>query len=193
MQWLAGLLAVGVLAWVGYGYLTVHNLGEPRYVISQSQEGYEIRDYEAFIVAETEMSGSIESALKEGFILLEDYITGDNLTLTTIPPKLPIMQHSSVAGRHIIQMAMPRSYSIQQMPRPNNPAVRLRLIPARTVAALHFSWWASPARIDEQKRELVEILKLEGIEVVGTPQVAFYDESMTVPYEILVPIRVVRQ
>ncbi|MBP9669723.1 MAG: heme-binding protein [Candidatus Pacebacteria bacterium] len=193
MQWLAGILAVGVLGWVGYSYLTVHTLGEPQYVISEARDGYEIRDYESFIVAETDVNGDIETALKEGFIVLEDYLTGDNLTLTTIPLKLPIMQRSDIAGRHVVQVVMPRNYAVAQLPRPNNPEVRLRMIPARTVAVLRFSWWASPARIDEQKRELVEILTLEGIQVAGTPHVAFYEKAMTVPYEIIVPIRVVKQ
>lgn len=193
MRFLAVLMIVGVVAWVGYRYLTVHTLGEPQYTVSEVREGYEIRTYAPFIVAETEVEGGLESALKEGFILLEDYITGDNLTRATVPFKLPIMQHADAPGRHTIQLAMPRDYTVQTIPRPNNPAVRLRLIPARTVAVLQFSWWASPARIDEQKRELVEVLKFDDVDIVGVPLVAFYNESMTVPYEIMVPIRLVER
>lgn len=189
MRSLIVIVLVGIAVWVGYyQYTAVRTLGEPEYQVFESVDRYEIRGYESYAVAFIDVSGSTEAALKDGYLFLEDYFNGNNLTQQVIPLKLPVVEVVLADGRRRILATFPREVSATRAPRPNRTEVQVVTIPARTVAVLRFSWWASAARIDEQKRELLEILKLADIEVAGAPETAFYSLSLNSPYEIMVPI-----
>lgn len=67
------LLALALIWSIG-SWLVVRNIEEPSYTVVERRDGYEIRDYAPYIVAEVETSGQRNQSLNQGFRLLADYI-----------------------------------------------------------------------------------------------------------------------
>lgn len=71
---IAFIIAAFAVLWSLGSWLVVRTIEEPRYVVVEKRNGYEIRDYAPYIVAEVEVSGSRDVGLNKGFRLLADYI-----------------------------------------------------------------------------------------------------------------------
>lgn len=80
-----------------------------------------------------------------------------------------------------IHFVMPGQYSMQTLPQPNNAAVKLRAMPARTFAVLSYSGFNTAARVQEKTDELALWMKSKNLEAVGAPQLARYDPPWTLP------------
>ena len=78
------------------------------------------------------------------------------------------------------------------IPKPNNKAVTLRQVPARTVAALRYSGFTGNDTMDAKKAELKSLLARDKVQTVGEPEAAFYNPPWTPPFmrrnEVLVEI-----
>lgn len=69
------LIIIGALAlWSLGSWLVVRNIEEPSYTVVERRDGYELRDYAPYIVAEVEVSGTRDQSMNQGFRLLADYI-----------------------------------------------------------------------------------------------------------------------
>ena len=80
-----------------------------------------------------------------------------------------------------IHFVMPGQYSMQTLPRPNNEAVKLRAMPARTFAVLSYSGFNTVSRVQEKTDELMLWMKSKNLEPAGAPQLARYDPPWTLP------------
>ena len=80
-----------------------------------------------------------------------------------------------------IHFVMPGQYSMQTLPKPNNEAVKLRAMPARTFAVLSYSGFNTASRVQEKTDELALWMKSKNLETVGAPQLARYDPPWTLP------------
>ena len=67
-----------VVVWSVGTYLYEKHLERPSYSVIEKHRGYELRLYESYIVAETEVSGGYERASNAGFGILAGYIFGNN-------------------------------------------------------------------------------------------------------------------
>lgn len=211
-------LALAVLvfvfvAWSALSYFFEHSVKTPAYSVVEKREGYEVRTYEPYILAQVEVSGSHEEALNEGFRILAGYIFGGNTSQQSIDMTAPVTEQSaekiamtapvtlamtapvtekeSDTGR-IVSFVMPAEYTLETLPKPNDP--RIMIIPqeGRTVAALRFSWFRDGARVSKKQDELLSLLARDGVVVVGRPEYAGYNAPLTAPWmtrnEILVEI-----
>jgi len=70
---------------------------------------------------------------------------------------------------------------MQTLPKPNNEAVKLRAMPARTFAVLSYSGFNTASRVQEKTDELALWMKSRNLETVGAPQLARYDPPWTLP------------
>jgi predicted transcriptional regulator YdeE len=88
---------------------------------------------------------------------------------------------------------MPSQYTLATLPKPLNPQVKLREIPARTFATLTYSGINTESTVQEKTNELFNWLSTEKIETIGNPQLARYNPPWTLPFlrrnEILQEIR----
>lgn len=91
---------------------------------------------------------------------------------------LPAMQGATQWRMHFV---MPSQYTLASLPKPNNPAVRLREVPAKTWAVLSYSGFNTEARIQRKTDELVAWLADQTIKTLGSPQLARYDPPWTLP------------
>lgn len=91
---------------------------------------------------------------------------------------MPAMQGATQWRVHFV---MPSQYTLATLPQPNNPAVRLRQVPAKTWAVLRYSGFNTEARIQQQTDALVAWLTAQKIKTLGSPQLARYNPPWTLP------------
>ena len=87
----------------------------------------------------------------------------------------------SSATQWRIHFVMPSAYTLSALPKPNNPAVTVKQLPARTFAVLTYSGLNTVSRIQQKTGELTGWLKEKGIAPSGVPQLARYDPPWTLP------------
>ena len=91
---------------------------------------------------------------------------------------MPAMQGAKQWRMHFV---MPSQYTLASLPKPNNPAVRLRQVPAKTWAVLGYSGFNTEAKIQQKTDELVAWLGAQKIRTIGSPQLARYNPPWTLP------------
>ena len=87
----------------------------------------------------------------------------------------------AAATRWRIHFVMPAEYAMPTLPKPNNEAVTLKQLPARTFAVLTYSGLNTASRLQQKTGELTAWVKAKGIEPIGLPQLARYDPPWTLP------------
>jgi len=170
---------------------------QPNYRVVQKLGDFEIREYAPYVVAETEVSGTRESAGNSGFRTLAGYIFGKNrgerkIAMTApvtqaegkkIAMAAPVTQASRGSGedgaRWLIQFMMPTQYSLETLPEPLDPAIHFRLVQPRRVAALTYSGTWSESSYLEHLAKLREAMRREGLQWRGEPVWARYDPPWT--------------
>jgi len=89
-----GLIVLGValLLWFLYGWLSVRSIEEPKYVVVSEAAGYEVREYAAYIIAETTVAGvsTRDEAASKGFGIVAGYIFGDNTSKSKLAMTAPV-------------------------------------------------------------------------------------------------------
>lgn len=140
------------------------------YTVIRTDGDYEIREYAPSIVAETETTGDRQEAIREGFRTIADYIFGNNETNDKVAMTAPVVQESSQKialtslvsqeesdGKWKVRFVMPAEYSLNTLPKPNNPKVQLIPMPARQVATIRFSGAADDVLLQEKEADLIPI------------------------------------
>jgi hypothetical protein len=166
-------------------------IDEPAYKLIRSYDGFEVRRYEAYIVAETLVSGAADDAGNQGFKVLAGYIFGANKgarkiemtapvaqTPTKIAMTAPVLQSAS-GGAYTVQFSMPREWTLETLPEPTDSKVALRTMPARTLAVIAYSGTWSQSRYEEHLKKLQDALAQAGLSWQGEPFWARYDPPWT--------------
>jgi effector-binding domain-containing protein len=87
---------------------------------------------------------------------------------------------------------MPRSYTLETLPAPNDDRVKIVTIPEKKMAALRFSGMRTNARVQSKKQQLLDSLKKDNVVVTGAVQYAGYNAPWTPPWmtrhEVLVEV-----
>jgi hypothetical protein len=203
------LFSIGLL-WTLWSWYVTRGLEKPSYTVVSEGAGYEIRQYDAYIVAETTVTNEDHwGSLNEGFVPVADYIFGNNTSSTKISMTVPVIRDTAPDGEKIdmttpvlrevgqgasttVAFVMPSQYTLETLPTPNNEAVRLREVPARTVAVRTFSWYATAERIETQTGKLRASLTADGYSFRDGELFAAYNPPLTVPflrqYEVMVEL-----
>ena len=205
-----------LFAAVGIAFLfpvTAMATEEPKFDILTKDGDFELRQYAPMVVAETLVSGSQDDASSQGFRIIAGYIFGDNKLagagaekIAMTAPVLLEKQNASkkidmtapvtmdkVGDRWRVHFVMPSQYKLADLPKPNNPAVTLREIPASKYAALRFSGFAGEEKVAAKTKELTDWVIARGNSAVSAPQLARYDPPWTLPFmrrnEVMVEVR----
>ncbi len=202
------IILVIMVIWSIWGYFG-SKVEQSDYTVIEKKKDYEIRNYGAHIVAETTISGSTyRDALNLGFSIIAGYIFGGNTKKEKIAMTAPVIEKIGSSEKismtapvivniegdtHIISFGMPRSYSMDILPTPNDSRVKLREVPAQKIAVLRFSWSRSGDRVQYMKNKLLDYLSRDKIETMGSPCYAGYNAPWTPPWmvrnEILIEIK----
>ena len=120
----------------------------------------------------------------------------DNLPIEVTTPA-PATYHGLVqsimsARRWRIHVVLPRRYRMSVLPRPNNPAVTVRDVPAKRYAVVKFSGLTGAEKLQQKTAQLFGWLNEKKYPLIGLPQLARYDPPWTLPFfrrnEVMVEI-----
>lgn len=207
----------GIAAWMIVGMASVAGIETPEYSVIEKSDGYEVREYAPHILAQVTVNGEFENSLNAGFRKVADYIFGNNtakksegaggaekiaMTAPVIEQKAvsekvamtaPVIEQEKSVSERIVAFVMPKSYTLETLPAPNNPEIKLIEIPKKRYAALKFSGWVDEKKAVAKKRELAGALERNKLETVGEPMLAQYNPPWTPPFmrknEILIELK----
>lgn len=197
-----------ILAWIGVGVVSEHGVKEPSFVVEVEADGYEVRRYEPYLVAEAEVPPKTDDSLGTGFRMLFKYIGGANqgsrkLDMTapvireeaageSIPMTNPVLRQQERRGTRVA-FVLPAGYTLQTAPRPENQSIHIREISSRRVAVLRFSGYATDPIVDEKRKQLASMLARDGLSPAGAFLTAYYNPPWTPPFmrrnEVMVEIK----
>jgi effector-binding domain-containing protein len=151
------------------------------YSIKGSTGEIEFRQYPSLVLATTDNSQN-----DAGFNLLFAYISGSNKARDKIPMTAPVitsqkipMTSPVVSDATSMSFVMPAGKTQEEIPDPLDSRVRIVTLPAREVAVIRFTGYASPEEVDAVTLRLQEGLKKAGIETVGQSFLMRYDTPWT--------------
>jgi SOUL heme-binding protein len=209
MKILLLIAVIALIIWIIGTILAVRSIEEPKYIVVEKRDGYEIREYESYIVAEVEVEGDMRTALNSGFRQLAGYIFGGNTTKSSISMTapvmgtakssesiamtVPVMDTLSKSGKHIVAFTMPSQYTLETLPKPDNTNIRLRVVEKSQKAVLRYSWYATDSRVEDKKILLREFLIRDGYNMNGEIVSAQYNPPLSFPLlrrnEVMVEIQ----
>jgi hypothetical protein len=202
MLWSIAVIAVATIAFAGN---MMSNVEQARYTLIEAEGAIEIRDYAPMIVAETQVSGERKAAIREGFRILADYIFGNNLDTAKVPMTAPVIQQSSTkiamtapviqqgeGANWTVRFVMPAHYTLQTLPKPNNPAVELKEISAKRFVTIRFSGLADEKMLNAKTALLEDFIAERKLHTIASPVYAFFNPPWTLPFlrrnEVMVEI-----
>jgi hypothetical protein len=200
------VLVVIIALWSVWGFFG-SNVEQADYTVVKKKKGYEIRKYPAHIVAQTTVKGSYNESLNKGFVIVAGYIFGGNKKKESIAMTAPVISQKNASEKiamtapvvatpkgesQVISFGMPRTYTLKTLPIPNDPRVKIIMIPAKKYAVMKFSWYRSAARVKNMQKKLLSTLAHDGLKPQGSIAYAGYNAPWTPPWmtrnEVLVEI-----
>ncbi len=199
-------LITAILLLLLTGATTAMATEEAPYTVIKAADIFELREYAPQVLAEIIVDGDLEGAGNKAFRPLFRYISGDNKSRGKIAMTAPVSQEKtgekismtapvsqqSVQGKWAVSFMMPASYTMENLPTPDDPNIRLRQVPARRVAAVRYSGFWSEKKFLQYKHELDNWVTTNNLKVIGDPVWARYNPPFTPWFlrrnEILIPI-----
>jgi hypothetical protein len=180
---------------------------EPPFTVQFSERDFEIRDYPAQAIAEVLVSGDRKEAASKGFRLLAGYIFGANTRKQSIAMTAPVTQQAATNekiamtapviqsggdGNWVIRFIMPEGATLDSLPQPNDPKVRLRMLAPQRVAVARFSGFAREEAVASNTAALQSFLVAHDLQAIGAPVLAQYNPPWTLWFlrrnEVMIPV-----
>lgn len=176
-----------------------HAIEEPQYQLLQSDGAFELRQYEPVLLAQVEVDGEAGAARNAGFRLLAGYIFGGNqgqkkiamtapVTQAAAPPgekiamTAPVTQAAAGPARWRVSFTMPRAYTLDTLPTPNDARVQFVTLPGDRRAVIRFDGFSSESNLGRHRALLEAWVQQRGLRPVGDYVSAFYNDPMTLPW-----------
>ncbi len=194
----AGGLALwrtGAWKYVAYVLGFVPDEQQPYRVIG-SDGDFELRSYPAALFAEVGVSGGYHEASRAAFLILADYIFGNNrskriISMTApvveqpvaekISMTAPVLQRREAEGWRM-SFFMPGEYDRKTLPEPRDPRIRIREVGPRTLVALRFSGKPEIVEIERRKERLLKWVEAKGLQLKGEPALASFNPPFALPF-----------
>jgi len=180
----------------------------PAYEVVRRDGPFELRRYEGYLRAAVHVaaSGYVEAG-NAGFSPLADYIFGNNRASDRIAMTAPVSVGRAAGekiamtapvtatqgdGDYVVTFTMPSGYSMEELPKPNNPAVMLESVGPHVVAAVRFSGYMSDKSNAKAQGQLEEWMLGQGLVAAGEAVSAQYDAPWKLGFarhnEIMIPV-----
>ena len=149
------------------------------FTIIDSYETIEIRQYEASLFTSVQMpSNKYRKTSSKGFSVLAGYIFGGNDKEEKIAMTSPVAM--SLKDSTTMLFLVPKKYTRDNLPVPNDSRIEFKDIPEKRVAAIAFGGWANDSKIAAFKSKLITALNTKGIEYTDN----FYFLGYNAPMEV---------
>ena len=173
---------------------------EPKHTVLEQSGDFELRAYDSMIVAETFITGEMDGASNEGFRRIAGYIFGKNsapsgdsekiamtapVTMQAVSAEIAMttpVTSSQIDGEWRVQFVMPRGYTLDTLPVPDDTRVTLREVPRSHYAVLRFSGLVSEKKRAAKTKDLMVLVQDRDLRVMGVPLLARYDPPWTLPF-----------
>jgi hypothetical protein len=188
------------------GAMDLMAIEEAMYTVLKRDEMFEIRDYAPHILAETVVEGDLEQAGNKAFRRLFRYISGGNVSRDKVAMTAPLSQEPAgekikmtapvgqqrVQDKWAVSFMMPATYTLETLPKPEDPQITLRQVPSRRMAAVRYSGSWSESNYLRYKLKLESWIRESGLTIVGDPVWARYNSPFSLWFlrrnEILIPV-----
>lgn len=178
---------------------TLMAIEEPKYIVIQKNDMFEIREYAPYVVAQTEVTGTFDEMGGKAFRILFKYISGENQQRRNIEMTAPVIQENRQQEGQKIQMTapviqeidtanpqstiysfvMPQEFTLATLPLPLDKRINLKEIPAKTVAVLKYSGSWGEEKYKKNEALLLKALDDAGIKTIGKPNFARYNSPFS--------------
>jgi hypothetical protein len=180
---------------------TAMALEEPKYEVVATYPEFELRHYAPYLVAETEVRGDFDEVGNGAFRILAGYIFGDNRRQEKMAMTAPVNQRPAAEEGEKIQMTapviqrprsgtegdayvlsfvMPSGYTLETLPEPTDPRVRIREEPGKWMAARRYSGRWTEANYRENEAALLRGVSAAGLTPIARPVYARYNSPFSV-------------
>ncbi len=171
---------------------TAMAIEEPRFKVLEKDGSFELREYSAYIVAETRVEAGFEDAGSLAFQRLFRYISGNNVAQQKIAMTAPVTQSGSEkikmtapvsqvadGNAYLVAFSLPSTYTLATVPKPLDPTVRIRQVPAQLIACWRYSGRWTESNYREHEVLLRERIKSRELITRGDPVLARYNPPFT--------------
>lgn len=164
----------------------------PPYEVVATDGSFELRRYQPHLVAEVDVSGEREQAIRAGFRILADFIFGGNAEDQKVSMTVPVSQIPSDQSDWTVRFMMPESYTLETLPSPDSDAIRFVETAAESHLVLRFSGRPNATLLARKADMLTAYAKDRGHRVAGGVRYHFYDDPLTLPWnrrnEVSLPV-----
>jgi hypothetical protein len=176
------ILGVMFFLFVGsqiYFYASSHNIEGYKYVVTKAYKDFEVRKYEASLFTSVKLDTDLyQKASSKGFSILGGYIFGKNEKKEQISMTSPVKM--SLEEEMIVQFLVPKSFTKENLPKPDNSSIEFIEVPEKKMAAITFSGWANDKKIEKYKLQLIKLLDKNQIKYTNNFSLLGYNP----PYEL---------
>jgi hypothetical protein len=191
-----------------------HAIEEPQYQEEVKYKEFMIRSYASMLVAQTEVDTSFEAAGNMAFRILAEYIFGKNSSKEKIAMTAPVTQSESESEKiamtapviiedaklqdknsnkqWTVSFLMPAGSTLDNLPKPLDPLVKIREVPSEKRAAIIFSGFYNEEKVEDKTQALREWMKSKNMKPTGEAQFARYNPPWSLPFmrrnEILIQV-----
>lgn len=192
-----------MILWISILFMfsnTAMAIEEPKFTLLEKEEAFELRAYEPKIIAEVFVDGDMNDASSKGFKLIADYIFGNNRAQSGKSEKInmtapvavkasaekismtaPVGLQQSNSGWRVY-FVMPSQYTLQTLPKPNNPLVIIRGIPGQKFAVIRFTGLVGQEKMTVKQAELNRWITHKNFNALSNPELARYNPPWTLPF-----------
>ena len=176
------------------------SIEEPKFTLLEKEQSFELRTYQPRLIAEVFVDGDMSEASSKGFKLIADFIFGNNTTQSGKSEKISMtapvaiktsaekismtapvgLQQANNGWR--VYFSMPNQYSLQTLPKPNNPQVTIKAMPIQKFAVVRFSGQVGEEKMNMKLAELNQWIKRKNLEALSNPELARYNPPWTLPF-----------
>ena len=155
------------------------NIETYSFKVIDTYETIEIRQYEASLFTSVQMpSNNYRKTSSKGFSVLAGYIFGGNDKEEKIAMTSPVAM--SLKDSTTMLFLVPKKYTRDNLPVPNDSSIEFKDIPEKKVAAISFGGWANDSKIASFKKKLIDVLESKGIQYTDN----FYFLGYNAPMEV---------
>ncbi|MBA2658052.1 MAG: heme-binding protein [Nitrosospira sp.] len=173
--------------------MTSHATEEPDYKVVQKLDDIEVREYDAYTVAEVVVPGPAAEAGNLAFPILAGYIFGKNkgerklamtAPVTQVPEPVKLEMTAPVTqipapGGFKVQFVLPKGVTMASAPEPLDARVTLRDIGPSRVAVIRYSGFWSDGNYNEHLAKLQAALRAADLVPVGEAVYSRYNPPFT--------------
>lgn len=182
---------------------------EPKYTVLKTDGQIEIRRYAPMLSAAVTLDGDYKGIQNKAFMILADYIFGENvkpgtsnaqpIPMTTpvtiepqsqdIPMTTPVTIEPAVksddplgAKRWTMRFIMPSAYTMETLPKPKDERIVIEEIPGFDAVSSRFSMIFDAKDVTSHSAKIKAFAEKNGLNLIGQPYSAVYNGPFTLPF-----------